>query len=51
LLGVVLKDDPKNRGRLLAYWNGAVKRRAEANEASAAIWGRLSELRSVLEEV
>lgn len=47
LLGVVLKDDPKDRGRLLAYWDGAVKRRA--TEGGDAIWGKLSELRGVLE--
>jgi MoxR-like ATPase len=46
LLGVVLKDDPKDRGRLLAYWDGAVKRRAEAG---SRLWRRLLELRAVLE--
>ena len=46
LLGVVLKDDPKDRGRLLAYWDGAIKRRAEGG---ARLWKRLHELRSVLE--
>lgn len=46
LLGVVLKDDPKDRGRLLAYWDGAVKRRAEGG---ARLWKRLLELRAVLE--
>lgn len=46
LLGVVLKDEPKDRGRLLAYWDGAVKRRAESG---ARLWQRLYELRSVLE--
>ncbi|MCA9494353.1 MAG: AAA family ATPase [Myxococcales bacterium] len=46
LLGVVLKDDPKDRGRLLAYWDGAVKRRAEQDET----WKALHELRRVLEE-
>lgn len=46
LLGVVLKDDPKDRSRLLAYWDGAVKRRAEAG---SRLWRRLLELRSVLE--
>ena len=48
LLGVVLKDDPKDRGRLLAYWDGAVKRRAD--EKKDPIWGQLGELRGVLEE-
>jgi MoxR-like ATPase len=46
LLGVVLKDDPKDRGRLLAYWDGAVKRRAERDE----LWKRLHGLRPILEE-
>lgn len=46
LLGVVLKDEPKDRGRLLAYWDGAVKRRAESG---ARTWKRLAELRMVLE--
>ena len=48
LLGVVLKDEPKDRGRLLAYWDGAVKRRAESEQAR--LWKKLYELRSVLEE-
>ena len=47
LLGVVQKDDPKDRGRLLAYWDGAVKRRAEE---AASVWKRLHDLRAVLEE-
>ncbi len=46
LLGVVLKDDPKDRGRLLAYWDSTVKRRAEAG---SRLWKRLLELRAVLE--
>jgi MoxR-like ATPase len=46
LLGVVLKDDPKDRGRLLAYWDGAVKRRAERDD----LWRELHGLRGVLEE-
>lgn len=46
LLGVVQKDDPKDRGRLLAYWDGAVKRRAEKD----ALWKGLLELRAVIEE-
>ncbi|MBI4861972.1 MAG: AAA family ATPase [Candidatus Riflebacteria bacterium] len=45
LLGVVMKDDPKDRGRLLAYWDGAVKRRAETER----LWKQLHELRRVLE--
>ena len=46
LLGVVLKDDPKDRGRLLAYWDGAVRRRAEVDAA----WKALHERRGELEE-
>lgn len=46
LLGVVLKDDPKDRARLLSYWDSAVKRRADEG---ARMWKRLLELRSVLE--
>jgi hypothetical protein len=45
LLGVVMKDDPKDRGRLLAYWDGAVKRRAEVD----GLWRDLHGLRRVLE--
>lgn len=48
LLGVVLKDEPKDRGKLLAYWDGSIKRRAEE---AGRLWKRLSELRSVFEEV
>jgi MoxR-like ATPase len=47
LLGVVLKDDPKDRGRLLAYWDATVKRRAEQK---ARLWQTLHELRGALEE-
>lgn len=46
LLGVVLKDDAKDRARLLAYWDGAVKRRADGG---ARVWKQLLELRAVLE--
>lgn len=38
LLGAAQKDDPKDRARLLAYWDGAVKRRAEAG---ASAWQAL----------
>lgn len=48
VLGVVLKDEPQDRGRLLAYWDSSVKRRAESK---ARLWKRLYELRGVLEEV
>ncbi len=47
LLGVVLKDDAADRGKLLAYWDGAVKRRAEEGNR---LWKRLLELRNVLVE-
>ncbi|UJR85120.1 ATP-binding protein [Sandaracinus amylolyticus] len=48
LLGVVLKDEPRDRGKLLAYWDSAVKRRAESG--SARLWKQLYELRALLEE-
>ncbi|MDA1018005.1 MAG: AAA family ATPase [Planctomycetota bacterium] len=47
LLGVVLKDDAKDRGRLLAYWDSVVKRRSEEG---TRMWKRLHELREVLED-
>lgn len=47
LLGVVLKDDAKDRGRLLAYWDSAVKRRSEDG---ARPWKRLLELRRDLQD-
>ena len=46
LLGVVLKDNQEDRHRLLSYWDGPVRRRAEA----APLWQRLHDLRNVLEE-
>ena len=46
LLGVVMKDEPKDRGKLLAYWDSTVKRRAEGD---ARLWKSLHELRRVLE--
>nr|WP_042183377.1 AAA family ATPase [Kibdelosporangium sp. MJ126-NF4]CEL15476.1 MOXR-LIKE ATPASE [Kibdelosporangium sp. MJ126-NF4]CTQ92122.1 MOXR-LIKE ATPASE [Kibdelosporangium sp. MJ126-NF4] len=46
LLGVVRKDDPADAARLLGYWDGAVRRRAESG---ARLWRRLWELRGVLE--
>jgi MoxR-like ATPase len=51
LLGVVLKDDAKDRGRLLAYWDGAVRRRADpaSAHADAEVWRKLLGLRAVLE--
>ena len=47
LLGVVLKDDAKDRARLLAYWDSAVKRRAEDG---LRVWKRMLELRRDLED-
>lgn len=47
LLGVVLKDEPQDRGRLLAYWDSVVKRRADDGARS---WKRLFELRRHLED-
>ncbi|MEO7097282.1 MAG: AAA family ATPase [Polyangiales bacterium] len=46
LLGVVMKDEPKDRGKLLAYWDATVKRRAEGD---ARLWKSLHEMRRVLE--
>jgi MoxR-like ATPase len=46
LLGVVLKDDAQDRGRLLAYWDSVVKRRADDG---SRMWKRLLELREILE--
>ena len=46
LLVVVLKDDEKDRERLLAYWDGPVRRRADDG---MPLWKRLSQLRGVLE--
>lgn len=45
LLGVVLKDNTEDRERLLAYWDGPVRRRAE----DSSHWKRMYELRDVLE--
>ena len=47
LLGVVMKDEAKDRERLLAYWDGPVRRRAEDG---SPLWKRLVELRGVLKE-
>jgi MoxR-like ATPase len=46
LLGVVLKDNQEDRDRLLAYWDGPVRRRAESD----ALWKRMYDLRNVLED-
>ena len=47
LLGVVLKDDAAERQRLLAYWDGPVRRRAESGDK---LFQRLFDLREVLAE-
>jgi MoxR-like ATPase len=47
LIGVVRKDDPADADRLLAYWDGAVRKRAQ-EDAAAKSWRRLWELRDVL---
>ncbi|WP_405769831.1 AAA family ATPase [Actinacidiphila glaucinigra] len=46
LLGVVRKDDPADAARLLGYWDGPVRRRAEQGSPT---WRTLWELRAVLE--
>ena len=43
--GVVRKDDPADHARLLGYWDGPVRRRAEDGSAT---WRRLWELREIL---
>ncbi|MFF4417795.1 AAA family ATPase [Streptosporangium sp. NPDC001559] len=45
LLGVVRKDDPADHSRLLGYWDGPVRRRAEDG---SAMWRRLWDLRENL---
>ncbi|MFI6701231.1 AAA family ATPase [Streptomyces sp. NPDC050509] len=45
LLGTVRKDDPADHARLLGYWDGPVRRRAEAG---APLWRTLWELRDEL---
>jgi MoxR-like ATPase len=47
LLGVVRKDDESDRARLLAYWDGSVRQRAEAGDGP---WRTLWERRGVLED-
>jgi MoxR-like ATPase len=46
LLGVVRKDEPRDADRLLAYWDGAVRRRAEGG---GRMWRQLWEQRGALE--
>lgn len=45
LLGVVHKDDPTDQARLLGYWDGPVRRRAEDGMPG---WRRLWDLRETL---
>ncbi|MER6911699.1 AAA family ATPase [Streptomyces sp. NPDC000594] len=45
LLGVVRKDDPADHARLLGYWDGPVRRRAEDGSPT---WRRLWDLRENL---
>ncbi|MCD0451532.1 AAA family ATPase [Actinocorallia sp. API 0066] len=45
LLGVVRKDDPADHDRLLGYWDGPIRRRAEEG---SALWRRLWDLRETL---
>ncbi|TML33187.1 MAG: AAA family ATPase [Actinobacteria bacterium] len=45
LLGVVRKDDPADGAKLLGYWDGAVRRRAQDG---ARLWRQLWELRDAL---
>ncbi|MBE1487437.1 MoxR-like ATPase [Plantactinospora soyae] len=45
LLGVVRKDDQADHGRLVGYWDGPVRRRAEEG---APMWRRLWDLRETL---
>jgi MoxR-like ATPase len=47
LLGVVLKDNQEDRDRLLAYWDGPIRRRGDSD----ALWKRMYELRNVLEDM
>ena len=47
LLGVVLKDNQEDRDRLLAYWDGPIRRRGEDDP----LWKRMYALREVLEEL
>ncbi|WP_233604475.1 AAA family ATPase [Micromonospora sp. HM5-17] len=45
LLGVVRKDDEADHGRLIGYWDGPVRRRAEDG---SPLWRRLWDLRETL---
>jgi len=45
LLGVVRKDDAADHARLLGYWDGPVRRRAEEG---SAVWRRLWDLRETV---
>jgi MoxR-like ATPase len=45
LLGVVRKDDPADGAKLLGYWDGAVRRRAQDGDR---LWAQLWDLRDAL---
>ena len=45
LLGVVRKDDPADGAKLLGYWDGAVRRRAQDGDK---LWSQLWDLRDAL---
>jgi MoxR-like ATPase len=45
LLGVVRKDDPADAAKLLGYWDGAVRRRAQDGDR---LWRQLWDLRDAL---
>lgn len=47
LLGVVMKDDEKDRQRLLSYWDGPVQRRSKS---SGPLWKKLYDMRAVLDD-
>jgi MoxR-like ATPase len=46
LLALVLREAPQDRAKLLAYWDGPVKRRAARTRGS---WAKLHDLRSAIE--
>ncbi|MBU1221641.1 AAA family ATPase [Myxococcota bacterium] len=45
LLGTVEKDEPADRGKLLAYWDGPVARRGKNDDP---VWKKLHDLKDVL---
>jgi hypothetical protein len=46
---VVRKDDEADQARLLAYWDGALRRRAGDDKSSASLWRQLWEQRDALD--